>query len=379
MQRIGRMLEISMMSSLILVYGLFHLLSCSSTTVQNPAPTDPPELPLTNQVLRWPIFNANGSKIIGVGIHPTTYAHEFYEVDTAGGIARQLTSNGKDKAHPILSPDGTRILYLSADATRLFTSAHVWVMNIDGSEARDLTSGLGYCDQHTWSPDGAKIAFVSLVMVTNQIWKQIASVDADGSNPRFLTMGEHGNDSPRYTMDGNGIFYSSSRTNLGFGSEVYFMSSNGSGQVPLDSNHTASHHAFPSPVQPEVLFAWDYQGGSFGLYRLNFGKVALPTDYRHLVYTIQAHFRLIKWSPDGEWFGITRQAGEGNADLFVISRDGRESKQITTGFEITDFSWSRNSHKIVMHGYSGRPISPATYIVDLNRNTITKLPIAIPD
>ncbi|MFI9380008.1 serine hydrolase [Kutzneria sp. NPDC052558] len=72
----------------------------------------------------------------------------LWQVDAAGGPARQLTQ-GPDDLSPTWSPDGTTIAFLR--------DKDIWLLPAEGGEPRPLTTtGAG---APVWSPDGAKIAY----------------------------------------------------------------------------------------------------------------------------------------------------------------------------------------------------------------------------
>ncbi|HEX7036972.1 MAG TPA: amidohydrolase family protein [Pseudomonadales bacterium] len=74
-----------------------------------------------------------------------------------------------------VSPDGRRIVFdLLGD---------LYVLPIDGGEARPLTSGMAWDIQPRFSPDGRRIAFTSDRSGGDNIW----TIDADGGNPRQVT------------------------------------------------------------------------------------------------------------------------------------------------------------------------------------------------
>ena len=81
-------------------------------------------------------------------------------VSTSGGDAIQLTQSGKDSA-PSWSPDGKTLAFLSGrDGT-----SQVYVISMEGGEAKKLTTLSTGADLFKWSPDGKSIAFTSEVYV----------------------------------------------------------------------------------------------------------------------------------------------------------------------------------------------------------------------
>jgi len=75
-----------------------------------------------------------------------------------GGEPRQLTQGGSDM-RPRWSPDGRRILFLSAREG----TPQVYSVSVEGGDATQVTSLSTGADNQLWSPDGKWIAFVSSV------------------------------------------------------------------------------------------------------------------------------------------------------------------------------------------------------------------------
>jgi dipeptidyl aminopeptidase/acylaminoacyl peptidase len=81
-------------------------------------------------------------------------------LSTSGGQPIQVTQGGRDSS-PSWSPDGKTLAFLSArDGT-----SQVYLLSMEGGEAKKLTKLSTGADLFHWSPDGKTIAFTSAVYV----------------------------------------------------------------------------------------------------------------------------------------------------------------------------------------------------------------------
>lgn len=120
---------------------------------------------------------------------------EIETVHTVDGLITQ----------PLLSPDGSKILFSTFD-----DAIHLYVMNIDGTNLVDLTdiADASIDLYYTWSPDSNQVAF-GVRDPNGERLSNIYIVDADGENLRALT---------QFTDEGfsTGISWSPDGTQLAF-------------------------------------------------------------------------------------------------------------------------------------------------------------------
>jgi dipeptidyl aminopeptidase/acylaminoacyl peptidase len=81
-------------------------------------------------------------------------------IPAAGGEAIQVSQGGRDSS-PAWSPDGKTLAFLSARDG----SSQVYLLSMDGGEAKKLTQLSTGADLVKWAPDGKSIAFTSSVYV----------------------------------------------------------------------------------------------------------------------------------------------------------------------------------------------------------------------
>jgi dipeptidyl aminopeptidase/acylaminoacyl peptidase len=82
----------------------------------------------------------------------------IWVVPTTGGASMQLTQSGHDSS-PVWSPDGKTIAFLSSRSG----DSQVYLLSMDGGEAKPLTHLSTGADIVKWSPDGKTIGFTSSV------------------------------------------------------------------------------------------------------------------------------------------------------------------------------------------------------------------------
>src|SRR5581483_3869163 len=91
----------------------------------------------------------------------------------------RLTNNPADDWQPDISPDGSKIVFVSNRDGK----GEIYIMDADGSNQRNLTNNPANDDSPAWSPDGSMIAFQSDREGTVCIY----IMNADGSNVRRVT------------------------------------------------------------------------------------------------------------------------------------------------------------------------------------------------
>ena len=84
---------------------------------------------------------------------------DLWSVPTAGGPARQLTSDAAADTSPTFSPDGRWIAFVSKRGTD--EQNQIYVIAVDGGEARRVTNIPTGAGIPKWFPDSQRIAFVS--------------------------------------------------------------------------------------------------------------------------------------------------------------------------------------------------------------------------
>jgi Tol biopolymer transport system component len=161
-------------------------------------------------------------------------------------VMARITDDMATEVAARYSPDGTRIAYV----LNAVGGMKIMVMDIDGSDQRRLTSTPDsiFEDSPVWTPDGSRIVYSS----AGSIW----IINADGSDPRQLTSGDTRDNQPAVSPDGTTIAYQSTGRR---GANIYLMSIDGQQQRPL--RETSEREAAPAWF-PDGQLAYLGQQGS---------------------------------------------------------------------------------------------------------------------
>ena len=87
------------------------------------------------------------------------YRSHLYQLDLRdpGSAPRRLTFGDRRDHDPRLSPDGRRVAFVRTTGDQDNGEAQVWVMRVDGGEARPVTSLEHGAWEPRWSPDGTHL------------------------------------------------------------------------------------------------------------------------------------------------------------------------------------------------------------------------------
>jgi Tol biopolymer transport system component len=247
---------------------------------------------------------------------------DIHVVNPDGTGDVNLTPNTEDSMEldPELSPDGTRIVFISNRVTEqnLDGNFEIFTMAIDGSDVRQVTvtedpfaQGAVQSYNPTWSPDGLQIAFDGYRGLYQA--SQIYAINADGTGERAVTSSADQANKwlPDWSPDGSLILFT-------WGWDYYYqdvrtVTPDGSIETSLtpDTLETAQGSAVWSPDGTRIAFSGD--GTIPGQYP-NPNREIFVMEYPSLVITQVTEHAAVDESPS--W------SADGTEIVFSSPRDG---------------------------------------------------------
>ena len=211
-----------------------------------------------------PAISPDGSRVVFLSARddpsPTfpDLKYEIYLVDSDGSHLQRLTNTETGEDHPSWSPDGSRILFdADYDGDGFY---EIYTIDVDGGNLTRLTDNAANDQFADWSPDGSQIAFSS---DRNGNW-DIFLMDADGNNQRALTSGTDWELFPAWSPDGERIAFNGLPPNSG-NTDVFVMNADGSDVLQLTDTPGFDENPVWSPDGTKIAFQTQ-RDGNFEIY-----------------------------------------------------------------------------------------------------------------
>jgi Tol biopolymer transport system component/DNA-binding winged helix-turn-helix (wHTH) protein len=228
--------------------------------------------------------------------------------------------------------DGQLVYHSSAGGK----GADIWIMNADGTDAKQLTVGARVAHGLAATPDGRHIIFSSDATDRFHLWR----VDTDGGNLRQLTDG-NGEFFPHCTPDGRWVVYQSESIDP----RVWKVPTEGGRPVQL----TTTRAAKPAVSPDGRMIAYSYLDVDLNPSRWGIGIISSEGGQRlkRFDFSPTVRYRYVRWSPDGQSIAFLNSPG-GHSDIWLQPLDGRPPKQLTDfrAEQILAFDWSPDGRSL---------------------------------
>ncbi len=268
-----------------------------------------------------------------------------------GAAPAQLTNGTENEEAARWSPDGRTIAFTTKRGENEF--AQIYLLPVDGGEAKPLTRHASAVSHIEWMPDGSGLLFTAAEPKTEEerardkvkddvysfdenykqthLWK----VDVKSGTETRITSGDFSVTSYEVSDDGRKIAFHRQPTPLlgsGADGEVWVMNADGSGALQLTKNAVQESNAVLSPDNSQVLFLAganarfeDYYNSRLFLVPVAGGSPRVLVGEND-PYDVDRAF----WSPDGKSIFFLANLGV-HEELFVVPAAGGKPRQVTSG------------------------------------------------
>ncbi|RJP51910.1 MAG: hypothetical protein C4557_07190 [Anaerolineaceae bacterium] len=274
---------------------------------------------------------------------------------TPDGIQQiRLTTSGSEDGNPVISPDGTRVAFVST----LNDNTDIYILDLNTLDVTRVTDTAERDAAPSWSPDGQQLVFESFRDGNLEIYV----TNADGSNQIRLTNDAAGDSSPVWSPNGSEIAFVSNR----FGnSDILLLSLNGAVSTLTTS------------AAPDSAPAWS-PDGSIIAYKSSVGDLSnlclIGRDglNQRCLTSAPSEYGSPAWSPNGMWVAANAKQSAGyGINVFSIT-DETVIQLFEQGVEPRGTpAWSPDGVRLIFQALAGGDME--LYLVTVPTNEFIRV------
>jgi Tol biopolymer transport system component len=246
---------------------------------------------------------------------------QIFLMDLDGSNVRQLTSLNDGACQPAWSPDGQRVLFVSPCAGKRdsYPGSALYIMNADGTNPQPLGATIQLVGG-AYDADWSAISGIAVTGLENNQPRVYVAKDSDTRAVRIsesLSTDSH----PSWSPDGERlVFFNRSRAGT---PTLYWMFKDGtfSGTRP---DQVTQNQVVAAP-------AWS-PGGDLIAYVVNSQIMVIRWDahgFNFLPLTTRGPNADPRWSPDGNWITFESWRDAANHDIYTMTAGGGQQTRLT--------------------------------------------------
>ncbi len=228
-----------------------------------------------------PVWSPDNTKIVFASERDGN--SEIYIMDSDGKNQKRLTNSWGDDSHPKFYENGRRIIFNSPRNTKDTTlpwsrqTMEVFSMNIDGSDVKQMTFLNSFCTYSAVSPDGTKLVCRQVIAVPGFNWdlstasrnSEVIVMNIDGSNAINLSANAAFDGWPTWTPDGK-IIFTSNRGGVPYYGQLYRINADGTDLTQLTDKNNCYIQASVSMDGKSIVCQHEIAGEDF-----DYGGIAI--------------------------------------------------------------------------------------------------------